>query len=73
MLNILLLGVVCIGMLVENRKVVVVARLTRSCREVVVGSTGILFQWSVNKRHCSEEGDGDSLYVLLRASAITLF
>ena len=40
---------------------------------VVVGSTGVLLQWSVDKRDCSEEGDGDYIYVLLRASAIRFF
>ena len=40
---------------------------------VVVGSTGVLLEWAVDKRNCSEEGDGDSCYVLLRASAITFF
>ena len=52
-------------------KVVEVRRLTGRCCVVVVGSTGVLLEWSVHKSDCSEEGDGDSLYVLQRASAIT--
>ena len=59
--------VVVKGILVE------VERLTGRCCVVMVGSTGVLLEWSVDKRDCSEEGDEDSLYVLLRASAITFF
>ena len=40
---------------------------------VMVGSTGVLLESSVDKRDCSEEVDGDSVYVLLRESAITCF
>ena len=54
-------------------KVVEVARLTVRCCVVIVGSTGVLLEWSVDNRDCSEGRDGDSLYVLLRASAITFF
>ena len=54
-------------------KVVQVGRLTERYCVLVVGSTGVLLEWSVDKRDCSEEGDGDSLYVLLRSSAITFF
>ena len=54
-------------------RVVEVARLTVRCYVVMVGSTGVLLEWTVDKRDCSEEGDADSLYVLLRASAITFF
>ena len=54
-------------------KVVEVARLTGRCCVVAVSSTGVQFEWSVDKRDCSEEGDGSSSYVLLTASAITFF
>ena len=54
-------------------EVVELGRFTERCWVVVVGGTGVLLQWSVDKRDCSEEWDGDYLYVLLRASAITLF
>ena len=62
MFDILFLGVVWEGMVVIRDKVV-----------EVVGSTGVLLEWSMDRRDCSEEGDGDSLYVVLRASAITFF
>ena len=51
--------------------VVEVETLTVRCCVVMVGSTGVLLEWSVDKRDCSEEGDGDSLCVLRRASTIT--
>ena len=60
-------------MLVEKGKVVEVRRLTVRCCEVVVDSTGVQFELSVGSRTCSEERDADSLYVLLRASAIRFF
>ena len=60
-------------MVVVKRRVVEVGRLTVRCGVVMVASTGVLLQWSVDKRDCSEEGDGHSLYVLLIASAITFF
>ena len=60
-------------MAVIDGKVVKVGRLIVRCCGVVVGSTVVLLEWSVDQRDCSEEGDGDSLYVLLRASAITFF
>ena len=60
-------------MVVVQGRVVEVGRLTVRCCVVMVGSTGVLLEWSVDKRDCSEEGNGDSLYVLLRASAITFF
>ena len=60
-------------MVVVNGKVVEVARLRVRCCVIIGGSTGVLLEWSVDKRDCSEEVDGDSLYVLLRSSAITFF
>ena len=72
MSHILLLSVVCEGMVVVGR-VVEVRKLPVRCCEVMVGSTGVLLEWSVDRRDCSEEGDGDSLHVLLKASAITFF
>ena len=45
-------------------RVVDVGRLTVRCCEVMVGSTGVLLEWSVDRRDCTEEGDGDCLYVL---------
>ena len=60
-------------MVVVKGKVVEVGGFTVSCCGVVVGSTGVLLEWSVDKRDCSEEGNGSSLCVLLRASAITCF
>ena len=60
-------------MVVGKRKVVEVARLTVRCCVVTVSSTSVLWEWSVHKGDCSEGRPGDSLYVLLRASAITLF
>ena len=60
-------------MVVIKGKVVEVGKLTGRCCVVVVGSTGVLLKWAVDKRDCSEEGDGDFSYVLLRASAITFF
>ena len=71
--DILLRGVDWEDMVVVKGRVVEVAWLAVRCCMVVVGSTGVLWEWSVDKRHCSEEGDGDSLYVLLRASEITSF
>ena len=56
---------------VMKRKVVEVGKSTVKCCVIVVGSTGVLLEWSVDKRDCSEEGDGDCLYVRLRASGIT--
>ena len=47
-------------MVVMGGKVGEVGRLTGSCCVVVVGSTGVLLEWSVDKRECSEEGDVDS-------------
>ena len=48
-----------------------VVRLTvRGC-VVIVGSTGVLLELTVDKRNFSGEGDRDSSYVLLRASAMT--
>ena len=73
MFDILLLGVVREGMVVAKGRVLEVGRLTVWCGVVMVASTSVLLEWSVDKRDCSEEGDGDSLYVLLRASAITFF
>ena len=58
-------------MVVVKGKVVEVGRLTVRCCWVMVGSTSVLLEWSVDKGDCSEEGDGDSLCVLLRASTIT--
>ena len=60
-------------MVVVKGGVVEVARLTVRCCVVMGGSTGVLLEWSVDKRDSSEKGDEDSLYVLLRASAITFF
>ena len=60
-------------MVLVNGRVVEVVRFTVRCCGVMVGSTGVLLESFVDKRDCSEEGDGDSLYVLLRASAITFF
>ena len=55
------------GMLVVKGVVVEVGTLIEKSSGVVVGSTGVLLEWSVDKRDCSEEGDGDYLYVLMRA------
>ena len=60
-------------MVVVKDTVVEVARLPVRCCMLIVGSAGVLLEWSVGKRDCSVEGDGDSLYLLLRASAITFF
>ena len=73
MFDILLIGVVWEGMVVVKGKVVEMVRLTGRYCVARVGSTGVLLEWSVDKRDCSEEWDGDSLYVLLRASSITFF
>ena len=54
-------------------EVVDVAGLTVRCCVVVVGSTGVLLEWSVDTRDCTVKRDGDSLCVLRRASAITFF
>ena len=73
MFDILLFVVVWEGIVVVKGQVVEVGRLTVRCCEVMVGSTVVLLEWSVDKRDCLEERDADSLYVLLRASAITFF
>ena len=70
--HILLRSVVWESMVVVG-KVVDVGRLTVRRCEVVVGSTGVLLQCSVDRRYCSEDRDGDSLCVLLQASAIIFF
>ena len=50
-------------------RVVEVGDVTVRCCEMMVGSTGVLLEWSVDRRDCSQEGDEDSFYVLLRAYA----
>ena len=47
-------------MVVVKGKVVEVGRVTVRYCVVVVGSTGVLLGWSVDKRDCAEEEDGDS-------------
>ena len=46
-------------MLVQQGKVAEVGRITGKYCEMVVGSTGVLLEWSVDRRDCSEEADGD--------------
>ena len=58
-------------MVVVKGKVVEVGKLMMRCCVVVVCSTCVQLEWSVDKRDCLEKGDRDSLYVLLGASAIT--
>ena len=60
-------------MVVGKAKVVEVARLTVRWGEVVIGSSGVLLELSVDRRDCSQKVDGDYRYVLLRASVITFF
>ena len=43
--------------MVMEGKVVEVGKLTGRCCEVVIGSTGVLLEWSVDKRDWSEEED----------------
>ena len=47
-------------MVVVKGRVVEVGRLTVRCCVVMVGSTGVLLEWSVDNRDCAEEGDGDT-------------
>ena len=60
MFDILLLAVLSEGIVVVRGKVVDVAKLTVGCCVVMVGSTAVLLMWSVDKRDCSEQGDGDT-------------
>ena len=57
--------------MVVKGKVVEVGTLAVRWCGAIGGSTGVLSEWSVDKRDCSKEGDGDSFYVLIRAPAIT--
>ena len=47
-------------MVLVRGKVVEVPKLTVGCCVVMVASTGVLLEWSVDKKDCSEEGDEDS-------------
>ena len=71
MFDIVLLGMVWEGMICVKGNVVKVTRLTVRCCMVMVVSTGVLLEWSVDNTNCSEEGNGDSSHILLRGSAIT--
>ena len=47
-------------MVVVRDEVGELVKFTEGCCVVVVGCTDVLFEWSVDKRDYSEEGDGDS-------------